>query len=151
MTTLHQFATADNAGVGLLVGSPRDADNAAFALSESGYAVRRVRGSRMPTVAAVFDEFAAALQFPYYFGANRDAFDECLRDWRDWLGDAPGLIVVIRDAEKLLTERPGDVEWLFSALLEADIRVVAQVGEPGAATSARRWTAAGVEVIHLQA
>ncbi|MGW0177372.1 barstar family protein [Rhodococcus sp. NPDC003322] len=148
MTTLHQFATGP-VRVGLLAGVPRDADNAAYALSESGYAVRRVRGTRMPTVPAVYDEFAAALQFPYYFGANKDAFDECLRDWQDWLGAAPDLIVIVRDAGALLGDQPGEVPWLLSALQDAGIRVVAQVAALDSAALARRWTTAGVAIVRL--
>lgn len=33
---------------------------------------------------AMFDEFAAAFQFPYYFGGNWAAFDECMADL-SWL------------------------------------------------------------------
>lgn len=150
MTTLELFAAPGSGpAFALLAGAPRDADNAAFALSEVGHTVRRVRGSKMPTVAAVYDEFAAALQFPYYFGANKDAFDECLRDWRDWLGDAPALILVIRDADALLTEQPGELPWLLSALADARIRVVGQVDRPHAAVLAHRWTTAGVAPVRL--
>lgn len=61
-----------------------------------------LRGSKMLTISSLFNEFSAALQFPYYFGENWGAFDECLNDL-DWLsGDA--FILVIMDAEKTLTE-----------------------------------------------
>jgi hypothetical protein len=39
-------------------------------------AVRFLRGRKMTTTASLLDEFSAALQFPYYFGGNWDAFDE---------------------------------------------------------------------------
>lgn len=150
MTTLQQFATADSgAGVAVLAGSPRGADNAAYALTENGHLVRVVRGAKMPTVAAVFDEFAAALQFPYYFGANKDAFDECLRDWRDWLGDAPHLILIVRDADAVLAAESGQLPWLLSALADAGIPVVAQSERLDAAALARRWTEAGAAVTRL--
>ena len=42
--------------------------------------VVHLRGRKMTTLRQLFDEFAAALQFPYYFGANKDAFDECLSE-----------------------------------------------------------------------
>ena len=48
--------------------------------------VRTVRGRKIRTVGRLFDEMAAALQFPYYFGENWPAFDECLADI-DWLAD----------------------------------------------------------------
>lgn len=82
----------------------------------SGYRVRELRGTKMRTVAGVFDEFAAALQFPYYFGANKDAFDDCLRDLDDCLGSAEGYVVVIRDADQLLADAPQERGWLAAAL-----------------------------------
>jgi hypothetical protein len=84
----------------------------------AGYRVREVRGSRMRTVAALFDEFAAALQFPYYFRPNKDAFDECLFNLEDLLGDATGYVVAVRDAEQLLADAPGEREWFDSVLTE---------------------------------
>lgn len=84
----------------------------------SGYQVRELRGGRMRTVVGLFDEFAAALQFPYYFGANKDAFDDCLRDLDDFLGPAPGYVVVIRDADQVLAETPDERQWLDAALRE---------------------------------
>lgn len=62
----------------------------------SGYVVRELRGPKMHTTMGVFDEFAAAFQFPYYFGENKDAFDECLRDLDDFVGEAAGYVAVIR-------------------------------------------------------
>jgi len=42
--------------------------------------VRYLRGQKCTRKNNFFDEFAAALQFPYYFGQNWDAFDECIND-----------------------------------------------------------------------
>jgi RNAse (barnase) inhibitor barstar len=63
--------------------------------------VRIVRGRRCRTGPALFQEWAAALQFPSYFGDNWDAFEECLTD-REWL---PGRLHVV-----LLTEVPHVLE-----------------------------------------
>ncbi|MFF0817527.1 barstar family protein [Rhodococcus sp. NPDC003318] len=149
MTTLERFAAGTGSEFAALAGSPRDADNAAFALSELGHTVRLVRGATMRTVAAVYDEFAAALQFPYHFEPGKAAFGECLRDWRDWLGDAPALFLVIRDADILLGDEPGALTWLLSALADAGIRVVGQVDRGRAVTLAHRWTSAGVSPVRL--
>jgi hypothetical protein len=51
---------------------------------EAGLTVRCVRGRKMSRLAGLMDEFSAALQFPYYFGENWSAFQECLGDM-DWL------------------------------------------------------------------
>ncbi|QBS43088.1 barstar family protein [Nocardia sp. CS682] len=82
----------------------------------SGYLVRELRGAKMRTVARVFDEIAAALQFPYYFGENKDAFDECLRDLDDFVGEGAGYVVVLRDSDDLLAEEPAERAWFAEAM-----------------------------------
>lgn len=42
--------------------------------------VRLIRGRKCYNTIALFDEFSAVLQFPYYFGENWAAFDECIND-----------------------------------------------------------------------
>ncbi|WP_433195248.1 barstar family protein [Nocardia sp. CA-107356] len=85
----------------------------------SGYAVRELRGPKMRTVEGVFDEFAAAFQFPYYFGANKDAFDECLRDLDDFVGSATGYVAVIRDSADLLADDPAELDWFTETVRDA--------------------------------
>ncbi|GAA5042945.1 barstar family protein [Nocardia callitridis] len=86
------------------------------ALAPSDYLVRELRGTKMRTVAGVFDEFAAAFQFGYYFGENKDAFDECLRDLDDFLGTSTGYLAVIRDSAQLLADDPDQREWFGEAI-----------------------------------
>jgi hypothetical protein len=85
----------------------------------SDYAVRELRGPKMRTTAGVFDEFAAAFQFPYYFGDNKDAFDECLRDLDDFVGSATGYVAVIRDSAALLADQPAERDWFAEAVKDA--------------------------------
>ena len=82
----------------------------------AGFQVRELRGSRVHTVAGVFDEFAAALQFPYYFRPNKDSFDECLFNLEETLGEAAGYVLAIRDADQLLAEAPEEREWFASVV-----------------------------------
>ncbi|MET8654178.1 MULTISPECIES: barstar family protein [Nocardia] len=82
----------------------------------SGYQVRELRSAKMRGLTGLFDEFAAAFQFPYYFGANKDAFDECLRDLDDFIGKAPGYIVVLRTSDELLADAPREREWFTTAM-----------------------------------
>src|SRR5437879_2485828 len=62
--------------------------------------VRVLRGQKMSTPAGLFDEFAAALQFPYYFGENWNAFDECINDL-EWLRSSAYLLIIV-NADQLL-------------------------------------------------
>lgn len=158
MTTVTGFVSARSGpAVGLLTASPRAADNVAYVMAAAGYTTRVVRGRAMATVSAVFDEFAAALQFPYYFGANRDAFDECLRDAADWLGDSRGQVVVVRDAGELLAAEPDELRWFAEAVDDraadrtaAAFRLILQADEDAGASLTGRWVAAGHRLTMLE-
>jgi len=66
--------------------------------------VRCLRGHKMLSVDRLFDEFAAALQFPYYFGENWPAFRECLTDL-SWL-PASAYALFIWNTATLLKDEP---------------------------------------------
>lgn len=100
----------------LAAASPGEVAVLRYRLPARGCVVRELRGRKMATVSALFDEFAAALQFPYYFGENKDAFDECMRDLGDFLGVATGYILVIRDCERVLSAEADQRAWFYEAL-----------------------------------
>ncbi len=75
----------------------------------------RLRGNKMRSVSSLFNEFGAALQFPYYFGENWNAFDECIKDL-SWLY-APGYVLIIHNADQLLIES-ADSEGQMQSLLK---------------------------------
>jgi len=78
--------------------------------------IRVVRGNKSQTKQAFFNEVAAALQFPYYFGENWDAFNECMNDLRDWL-PASSYLLIVSNADQLLShETMGQVETLVKVL-----------------------------------
>lgn len=60
------------------------------------------RGKKMRTEIGLFDEFSAAYQFPYYFGENWPAFDECINDL-SWVS-SDGFILVVQNAEQILVD-----------------------------------------------
>src|SRR5205823_6172703 len=64
------------------------------------------------------DEFAAALQFPCYFGENWDAFDECLSDL-EWLHAEGYVLLVTRSANLLDAEVPDQLATFFRILERA--------------------------------
>ena len=85
----------------LVVGPSEDLSNAVRAVERTGKtAARVVRGKHATTEVEFFQECAAALQFPLYFGENWDAFRDCMLDLA-WL-EAPGCAPIIADALHLL-------------------------------------------------
>jgi hypothetical protein len=107
-------------GLYLITCTPSELTELGWSLQQSEFAngvVRTIRGSKMKTVDSLFDEFAAALQFPHYFGENWNALDECLTDL-DWLsGDS--YLLLVADAPLVLTqEDPGE----FAAFVKVVIR-----------------------------
>jgi RNAse (barnase) inhibitor barstar len=103
------------------VATTSDAYDRVWALQKAGdtrVACRTIRGRKARTTQALFDEFAAALQFPYYFGENWDAFDECLTDLQ-WL-PADAYVLLIENSTHLLeTERSDRLSTLFQVLERA--------------------------------
>jgi hypothetical protein len=63
-----------------LIGEPADGCNWSRRLEGIGLISRFGRGRKMADRHGLFDEIAAVLQFPSYFGENWDAFDECIGD-----------------------------------------------------------------------
>jgi len=102
----------------LLVATESDACNALWAMERSttGRAVcRAVRGHKATIEAAFFDEAAAAWQFPYYFGENWDAFEECLADL-EWLPADAYFFCVIQGIHLLEKEPEPQRRQFFSVL-----------------------------------
>jgi hypothetical protein len=98
-----------------------DSKGAAEAVSgwrEAGLTVRVVRGRKMRTVDRLFDEFAAALQFPDYFGENWPAFNECLADM-DWLAMNNGVAIAVLQPGEVLADSPVELEVLVRAITDA--------------------------------
>jgi hypothetical protein len=76
--------------------------------------IRLVRGHKARNLDALFDECAAALQFPIYFGENWAAFTDCLRD----LPRANPLshLLLVANAGQLLCDQPQQLSTLFEIL-----------------------------------
>src|ERR1700733_3052735 len=77
--------------------------------------VRVCRGTKILNDHGLFDEFAAAFQFPYYFGNNWPALKDCLGEL-SWI-QADGCLLCITRAELLLADGcPGLFETLVNNL-----------------------------------
>lgn len=148
----------------LLVATPSDATDALWGLERSApgkAVVRFVRGGKATTGAKFFDEAAAALQFPYYFGENWDACNDCLTDL-EWLG-AEALVLCVTDAGRLLEKAPADAAKLAAVLQSAaqawnqpakgkatrTFHVMLQAGASEAAAVGKRWQALGLALKKL--
>lgn len=83
-------------------------------MAPKGSVLRYIRGERCKNEKSTLQEFAAALQFPYYFGTNWDAFDECMSDL-SWL-PGEGYIIVITRAEAILAEDEKNFRILVDVL-----------------------------------
>ena len=96
---------------------------------EAGLTVRCVRGRKMSRFAGLMDEFSAALQFPYYFGENWSAFQECLGDM-DWLPPGAGLVIVVTGASSVLTDdSPAELRTLVHTLVGAAAKYAEPVAD----------------------
>lgn len=145
-----------------------EADDAARALTGSGLCVRRLRGKKMRTTPSLMNEVAAALQFPYYFGENWPALDECLSDMA-WLLPTKSIVLLALDpSEVLVDEPPSEIEALVDSIRSASVAYAEPVAdgewwdrpavpfhfvlvaEPsGSSGVADRWAAAGATVEQL--
>lgn len=76
--------------------------------------VRKLRGEKMRTREGVWDECAAALQLPAYFGHNWDALDECLHDLA-W-PKSEACVLVFGRADELLAGEERDFSILLKIL-----------------------------------
>lgn len=80
--------------------------------------IKVIRGRKSETLHDFFNESAAALQFPYYFGENGAAFSECITDL-DWLeGDA--YLLLIDDAHAFLQDSEEDFHIILHYLESAN-------------------------------
>ena len=84
----------DSEWASLFVGTERQLDN--FVLRRprgQGIVARIVRARRGGVETDVYQEWAAALQFPYYFGYNGPAFAECVGDL-SWLEGSVQIVFI---------------------------------------------------------
>ena len=73
-----------------------------------------LRGERCVNELRVFQEFAAALQFPSYFGENWDALEESLLDL-DWL-QAPAYVLFLTSVDAVFRDHDRGFRTLVSIL-----------------------------------
>jgi len=105
----------------LMIASPKELSEYAYKFNyEKGseYVIRVVRGNKMRRLTRLFDEVAAALQFPDYFGENWDALEDCLTDL-EWLPASGYVLFVSRTVEVLSEESDEQFETFVTVLSTA--------------------------------
>ncbi len=127
-----------------------DMANAIVAESGAKIVSRVVRGTKARSSHALFDELAAAWQFPPYFGENWDAADECINDL-EWL-PADHYVITVTDAHLLLKdERPEALRMFLEIVRDfrkgsakpATLHVIFQTDKGHAAGFKTRFQAVG--------
>ena len=88
--------------------------------AHSEWDVLRVRGHKSVDEAHFFDEIAAALQFPYYFGENWSAVWDCITDL-NWLRGS-SFLIVFDSSEYLLSQSDRGFQLLLEVLVKAHHR-----------------------------
>ena len=85
-------------------------------------AICRVRGSLCRTLDSFFLEVSASLRFPYYFGWNWGAFDECITDL-EWLVFSE-IAIIIEDYDVLFEdeEERSELKGLLEKHLDAAVQ-----------------------------
>jgi hypothetical protein len=152
----------------ILIAELSSAYEAAWNWNNSGLTARVVRGHKMRSEKAMFDEFGAAFQFPYNFGENWPALDECLADL-SWLPAKSAYVLLVTNARDVLAQEPTrDLDVLVRVLSKVAVEwatpvdlgewwdrpgvpfhVVLQATPEDAAQVEARWTAAGAVVYPL--
>lgn len=102
----------------LLEGDRQVVGSAVIGWTESGLTARTVRGRKMRTLGGLFDEFAAALQFPLYVGENEDAFNECIAEL-ETLPTGEGYVVTITEPDQVLADAGAEALGWFIRSLES--------------------------------
>ena len=128
-----------------------EVDNFVFLMRKKALGVVCViRGQRCAQENQCLAEWAAALQFPWYFGHNWDAFDECIADLEWW--DASCYLVIVTNIDRVLAHSERDFRILLDILhgrMREDVpfHVMFHCSEEYEATVFKRLEGAGVRTI----
>ena len=125
-------------GVHVITCEEHDLDDVVLTVPK-GMMARVVRGQRCVSKERTLQEWAAALQFPSYFGNTWDAFEDCVNDL-EWL-DAGRIVVIVTRSDEMLLRSPKDFATLLDILVAAEKETSLRVAfhcNPGSADELRR-------------
>jgi len=128
----EQLFNPDGPALSLLAATPWQVCNLMLAWipAHPEWDILRVRGEKATDEARFFDELAAALQFPYYFGENWNAADECITDLY-WLSGS-SFLFIFDSAHYLLSESDRGFRILLDVLTDAHDRWHRETADFGA-------------------
>ncbi len=128
----RKLFTPDGPALSVLAATPFTVANhfMAWTPAHPEWDVLRVRGTKSPDDGRFFDELAAALQFPYYFGQNWDAVWDCITDL-NWLKGS-SFLIVFDSAEHLLSQSDRGFVILLKVLIDARERWHRETADFGA-------------------
>ncbi|MFT4043980.1 MAG: barstar family protein [Gordonia sp. (in: high G+C Gram-positive bacteria)] len=152
--------------------TPANSEISSSEISSGEIDIREIDAAHMRTLDGLYDSYAAAWDFPDYFGHNKDALNDCMRNLHEknatWPTDEArpatgpgGYLTVINNADQLLADAPTQLRWFAEALaLYRDhYRDVASpratfatlLIAPPALLSAvtLRWLRAGIPIAHV--
>lgn len=78
--------------------------------------IRVCRGRKMRRTEEVFDEISAAFQFPYYFGENWAALEDCLSDL-SWLVSDSYLICITTSSDLLIEDNELSFKYFIQSMI----------------------------------
>jgi hypothetical protein len=139
----------------------------AWRVAAGGAMVRVLRGHKMRTTEALFNELGAALQLPSYFGENWPGLDECLADL-SWMPALPRVLLFVQAVEILADEKSELLDLFSDVLVRAaegwaepldrdlawdrpalPFHAVLQVTAEDRPTVASTWTRSGAAIAEL--
>lgn len=86
-------------------------------VAPAGIELRTIDGAHTKTLDALYDAFAEAWHFPPWFGRNKDAFNDFMRDLDNMVNTAtgrppaPGYLTDVTDAHLILADQPEAFSW----------------------------------------
>jgi hypothetical protein len=86
-------------------------------VAPAGIELRTIDGAHTKTLDALYDAFAEAWHFPPWFGRNKDAFNDFMRDLDNMVNTAtgsppaPGYLTDVTNAHLILADQPEAFSW----------------------------------------
>ncbi len=85
--------------------------------------IRRVNAESITDQVRLHDELASTFQFPWYYGRNFNAAIDCLRDLTWCESNHRSFLVIVTNADKLISVSPDTIENPLVYLMDISARI----------------------------